>query len=253
MPFAITTLPNWISDQVVGHSEINTLLTNDAALWDLFGAGHDPRTAEHRGFAFPEAMGRAFVVTRKEITVTATVATTAGSETVTGVGTLFLTELDNGDEITVGAETRVIMARASATSLTVDRAFAVTNAAGTAYSATTKMDTPYYYWSPMSYGWAGAPVRVGPGIIRCRLAWRTSTTLHRCAQVAHDDVAWLTRKSGAVADWRIATCETMGPAGGLLGGADSDTIEVRLAYERVGAAVDLRDEPFQIVVHQNFA
>jgi hypothetical protein len=47
----------------------------------------------------------------------------AASTTVTGVGTLFATELVVGDRITVSAETRTVTAIASDTSLTVDTAF----------------------------------------------------------------------------------------------------------------------------------
>lgn len=47
----------------------------------------------------------------------------AASTTVTGVGTLFLTELEVGDRITVTGETRIVTAIASNTSLTVNTAF----------------------------------------------------------------------------------------------------------------------------------
>ena len=54
--------------------------------------------------------------------LTGTIDPTA-STTVTGVGTLFTTELVVGDRITVTGETRTVTAIASATSLTVDTAF----------------------------------------------------------------------------------------------------------------------------------
>tara|TARA_R100001377_G_scaffold79816_1_gene58285 strand:- start:272 stop:823 length:552 start_codon:yes stop_codon:yes gene_type:complete len=47
----------------------------------------------------------------------------AASTTVTGVGTLFLSELSIGDEIVVSGETRIVSAIASNTSLTVSVAF----------------------------------------------------------------------------------------------------------------------------------
>jgi hypothetical protein len=56
-------------------------------------------------------------------------ATIAGTTAVTGSGTAFTTELRIGDEISINGEVRNIIAIASATALTVDRAFA-TSAAG---------------------------------------------------------------------------------------------------------------------------
>ena len=47
----------------------------------------------------------------------------AASTTVTGIGTLFLSELSIGDEIVVSGETRIVSAIASNTSLTVSVAF----------------------------------------------------------------------------------------------------------------------------------
>jgi len=47
----------------------------------------------------------------------------AASTTVTGIGTLFLSELSVGDEIVVSGETRIVTAIASDTSLTVSVAF----------------------------------------------------------------------------------------------------------------------------------
>lgn len=55
-------------------------------------------------------------------TITGSIDPTA-STAVTGVGTLFLTELKVGDQITVNAETRTVIAIASNTSLTVGVAF----------------------------------------------------------------------------------------------------------------------------------
>lgn len=54
---------------------------------------------------------------------TGTVAVTANSATVTGTSTAFTTELRIGDEVRVNGETRVVIAIASATSLTVDAPF----------------------------------------------------------------------------------------------------------------------------------
>tara|TARA_R100001377_G_C3158009_1_gene98727 strand:- start:306 stop:833 length:528 start_codon:yes stop_codon:yes gene_type:complete len=55
-------------------------------------------------------------------TLTGTIDPTA-SKTVTGVGTLFLTEVSIGDEIVVSGETRIISSITSNTSLTVSVAF----------------------------------------------------------------------------------------------------------------------------------
>lgn len=55
-----------------------------------------------------------------------TAAVTAGSATVTGTSTAFLTELRPGQEITINGERKVITAIASATSLTVDTAYVAT-------------------------------------------------------------------------------------------------------------------------------
>tara|TARA_Y100001973_G_scaffold75435_1_gene110175 strand:- start:723 stop:2837 length:2115 start_codon:yes stop_codon:yes gene_type:complete len=52
--------------------------------------------------------------------ITGTVTTTNGSETITGSGTSFLSELRAGQAIKVGSETRIIHNIASDTSLTVD-------------------------------------------------------------------------------------------------------------------------------------
>jgi len=57
-----------------------------------------------------------------------TVSTTAGSATVTGLGTYFYYEVGYGDRITIGTETKTVTAIASHTSLTVDSAFASDNA-----------------------------------------------------------------------------------------------------------------------------
>lgn len=54
---------------------------------------------------------------------TGTVTITAGSQTITGSSSAFLTELRIGDEVRVGEEVRVVIAIASATVLTVDRPF----------------------------------------------------------------------------------------------------------------------------------
>ena len=58
-------------------------------------------------------------------TLTGSINPTA-STTVTGSGTAFLTELSIGDEIVVSSETRIVIAIASDTSLTVSRATADT-------------------------------------------------------------------------------------------------------------------------------
>ena len=52
-----------------------------------------------------------------------TVAVSAAGTTVTGTSTAFATELRVGDEILINGESRVVVAIASATSLTVDKAF----------------------------------------------------------------------------------------------------------------------------------
>jgi hypothetical protein len=59
---------------------------------------------------------------------TGTVTTTANSQAVTGSGTAFTTELRIGDEIQIGGEIRNVIAIASATALTVDKAFVNANA-----------------------------------------------------------------------------------------------------------------------------
>jgi hypothetical protein len=69
------------------------------------------------------------------ITGPGTVSTTANSITVTGVATLFnFSGIQASDYIRIGTERRRIASIVSATVLTVDRAFAVTNAPGTAYT-----------------------------------------------------------------------------------------------------------------------
>jgi hypothetical protein len=58
-------------------------------------------------------------------------ATIAATTAVTGAGTAFATELRIGDEISINGEVRNVIAIASATALTVDRAF-TTSIAGAA-------------------------------------------------------------------------------------------------------------------------
>lgn len=64
---------------------------------------------------------------------TGTISTTIGSQTVTGAGTAFLTEVNVGDRIRIGSETIRVIAVASNTSLTTDAAWKTTNA-GSAYT-----------------------------------------------------------------------------------------------------------------------
>lgn len=64
---------------------------------------------------------------------TGTAAVTAASKTVTGTTTEFTTELQVGDEIEINAEHRTVVAIASDTSLTVDRAFVNTASGKTCY------------------------------------------------------------------------------------------------------------------------
>lgn len=65
--------------------------------------------------------------------ITGTVTKTAASQTVAGSGTAFDTECHVGETITIGTESRIISAIASATSLTVSLAFGTTSAGATAY------------------------------------------------------------------------------------------------------------------------
>ena len=62
--------------------------------------------------------------------ITGTVTTTNGSETITGSGTSFLSELRAGQAIKVGSETRIIHNIASDTSLTVDATTPFTSGGG---------------------------------------------------------------------------------------------------------------------------
>jgi len=70
-------------------------------------------------------------------TLTGTVDVTAGSDAITGTGTLFLTELVEGDEITIAGETRVILTIASDISATAqsDWTATVLGSAATAVKA----------------------------------------------------------------------------------------------------------------------
>lgn len=70
------------------------------------------------------------------INLTGTVSTTSGSGTVTGVATLFTTELRVGDTITVNAVNKVVVDIHSATSLTISGTFAANNS-GVTYSVNT--------------------------------------------------------------------------------------------------------------------
>lgn len=62
-------------------------------------------------------------------TLTGTCSVTAGSVTVTGTSTLFLTQLAVGDSIIVGEQTRIVSTIATNTSLTVTEAFESTGSA----------------------------------------------------------------------------------------------------------------------------
>lgn len=78
-----------------------------------------------------------------------TISNTAGSDTVTGVNTLFTTYLVPGDLITVGGQTVKVLSIASATSLTVDTPItnANTNAAYTVGIYVDKSLTEYGDWA----------------------------------------------------------------------------------------------------------
>lgn len=67
-----------------------------------------------------------WIVRIDKSTRSGTAAVTAGSTTVTGTSTAFLTELRPGQEITINGERKVVTAIASATSLTVDTPYAAT-------------------------------------------------------------------------------------------------------------------------------
>lgn len=91
--------------------------------------------------------------------LTGTVSNSANSQTVTGVGTLFTTELVVGDYISIGIEKRKVTAIASATSLTVDFNIINVNSAVTAYinnfpddliKFCLELATWIYYQSPQS-------------------------------------------------------------------------------------------------------
>jgi hypothetical protein len=64
---------------------------------------------------------------------TGTAAVTAASTTVTGTSTAFTTELNVGDEIQINGETRTVIAIASTTVLTVDKAFVNTASGASIY------------------------------------------------------------------------------------------------------------------------
>lgn len=82
--------------------------------------------------------------------LTGTVTKTAGSQTVTGSGTAFTTELSIGQVISVtgtATEKRVVIAIASATSLTVNSGFVNTQAGATA----TRLNGPIVFRQPGFY------------------------------------------------------------------------------------------------------
>jgi hypothetical protein len=85
------------------------------------------------------------VQTRPSFTLTGTLSSTAGSATVTGSGTLFLSELCVGDRITIAGTwdaTKAVVEIASDTSLTVDSpyVYANTDSAAAAGPSTVRFD-----------------------------------------------------------------------------------------------------------------
>lgn len=71
--------------------------------------------------------------------LTGTVSTSADSATVTGVGTAFTTQISIGASISVGTQTRVVTAVASATSLTVSSNFTEENLGVSGYVTDYKL------------------------------------------------------------------------------------------------------------------
>lgn len=88
-----------------------------------------------KGYAFPYGNNSTKIVYKagyKFSQLTGTVSNSANGNTITGVGTLFTTELSVGDKIIIGNERKTITTITSNTSLTVD--FNFINANGTAVS-----------------------------------------------------------------------------------------------------------------------
>ncbi len=80
-----------------------------------------------------DTVGLNFVPIQAETAITGTVATTSGSNTVTGIGTNFSTDLVVGQILRIGAEIFYITAIGSATSLTVHTNSAVNGSGVTLY------------------------------------------------------------------------------------------------------------------------
>lgn len=257
---AYTALPDWVVDQLVAYSELNALYANDAASWDLFNEEHVQHTAEHRGFLFPEAMGRAIAVTEERIDLAGTsLAVVNGGSTVVGTGTAFLTEMSEQDQIIVQGEVHYVVHVIDDTNIRVAGFWALATGGYSDFYGERAAD-PYYYWTPMSYGWVGEPLREQQGVVRCPLRWRvpqgndgSDYGWARSVQVGYDNVVENTREEDPEDHWRVATCETLGNI--TIGEwSDEDSVLVKLQYEQPFANYlpQLRDSSFDIVVWQNF-
>jgi hypothetical protein len=107
---------------------VNLLGPSNANRQDFVGEG-GAVTDYQTSIAYAALSNHNWVVKVDRSPRTGTCAVTAGSKTVTGTSTEFLTELKVGAEIVINGERRAVTAIASATSLTVDVAF-VTTATG---------------------------------------------------------------------------------------------------------------------------
>ncbi|GEM_PF-6663697 len=109
--------------------------TTSAYINRLAAAGNSWLMGGNLGIGAKTKLSKLTIVARPSSAISGTVAKTAGSSTLTGTNTKFLSEVGIGDRISVPgvvAETKTVTAIASDTSLTVDSNFANTASGQTA-------------------------------------------------------------------------------------------------------------------------